>query len=44
LARRRRVVQSLRAIAAELNRQGIQTKEGRQWFFTTIQGILNRAA
>ncbi len=35
---------SLRAIAAELNRRGIETKGGRPWVFTTIQGILNRAA
>jgi site-specific DNA recombinase len=36
--------ESFRAIAAELNRRGIATKEGRPWRFTTIQGILSRVA
>lgn len=34
----------LPAVAAELDRRRIRTKEGRPWMFTTIQGILNRAA
>ena len=36
--------ESLRAIAADLNRRRVATKEGRPWLFTTIQGILSRAA
>ncbi|MSQ94419.1 MAG: recombinase family protein [Gemmataceae bacterium] len=36
--------ESLRAIAAELNVRGIGTKEGRPWLFTTVKGILARAA
>lgn len=36
--------QTLRDIAAELNRRGIQTKEGGQWKHTTVSGILARAA
>jgi DNA invertase Pin-like site-specific DNA recombinase len=35
---------SLRGIAAELNRRGIGTKQGGQWLFTTVKGILARAA
>ena len=40
----RKAGESLRDIAAELNRRGIKTKEGRPWLFTTIKGILNRVA
>jgi DNA invertase Pin-like site-specific DNA recombinase len=36
--------ESLRAIAAELNKRGVGTKEGRPWKFTSIKGILARAA
>jgi hypothetical protein len=36
--------ESYRAIAAELNRRGIGTKEGRPWIFTSVKGILARAA
>jgi site-specific DNA recombinase len=36
--------QTLRDIAGELNRRGIQTKEGGQWKHTTVRGILARAA
>lgn len=36
--------ESLRAIADELNRRGISTKEGRPWIHTTVKGILARAA
>jgi DNA invertase Pin-like site-specific DNA recombinase len=36
--------QTLRDIAAELNRRGIATKEGGQWKHTTVSGILARAA
>jgi DNA invertase Pin-like site-specific DNA recombinase len=36
--------ESLRDIAAELNDRGIPTKEGRPWLFTTVAGILARAA
>jgi DNA invertase Pin-like site-specific DNA recombinase len=36
--------QTLRDIAAELNRRGIQTKEGKPWKHTTVTGILARAA
>lgn len=35
---------SLRAIAAELNRRRIPTKEGGRWVHTTVNGILNRVA
>jgi len=36
--------QTLRDIAAELNRRGIRTKEGKPWKHTTVSGILARAA
>lgn len=36
--------ESLRAIAAELNRRGIPTKEGRPWIHMSVAGILARAA
>ena len=36
--------ESLRAIASELNKRGIGTKEGRPWKFTSIKGILAKAA
>jgi DNA invertase Pin-like site-specific DNA recombinase len=36
--------ESLRAIAEELNKRGIGTKEGRPWMFTSVAGILARAA
>ena len=36
--------ETLRDIAAELNHRGIQTKEGKPWQHTTINGILARAA
>jgi len=37
--------ESLRAIAAELSRRGIPTKEGRtEWKHSTVAGILSRAA
>lgn len=36
--------ESLRDIAAELNGRGIATKEGRPWIFTSVAGILARAA
>lgn len=36
--------QSYRQIAAELNAHGIQTKEGKPWIFTSVKGILARAA
>ena len=36
--------ESLRAIAAALNKRGIPTKEGRPWIFTSVLGILARAA
>jgi DNA invertase Pin-like site-specific DNA recombinase len=40
----RKAGESLRAIAAELNKRGVRTKEGRPWIFTSIAGILARAA
>ena len=36
--------ESLRAIAAELNRRKISTKEGRPWIHTSVKSILKRAA
>jgi site-specific DNA recombinase len=36
--------ESLRTIASELNKRGFKTKEGRPWLFTSIKGILARAA
>lgn len=36
--------ESMRAIAAELNRQGVATKNGKPWVHSTIQRILERAA
>lgn len=36
--------ESYRDIAAELNRRGIQTKEGSGWLHTSVRGILARAA
>jgi len=37
--------ESLRAIAAELTRRGIPTKEGRtEWKHSTVAGIISRAA
>jgi site-specific DNA recombinase len=36
--------ESLRDIAAELNRRGIATKEGRAWIHTSVKGILARAS
>lgn len=36
--------ESLRDIAAELNDRGIPSKEGRPWLFTSVAGILARAA
>ncbi len=36
--------ESMRAIAAELNRRQISTKEGKPWKHSTIQSILNRVA
>ena len=36
--------QTLRDIAAELNRRNVATKEGGQWKHTTVSGILARAA
>lgn len=36
--------ESMRAIAAELNRRQIATKEGKPWKHSTIQSILNRVA
>jgi DNA invertase Pin-like site-specific DNA recombinase len=36
--------ESYRAIAAELNRRGIATKERRPWVHTSVKGILDRAA
>jgi site-specific DNA recombinase len=36
--------ESLRDIARELNKRGIDTKEGRPWIHTSIQGILARAS
>ena len=36
--------QTLRNIAAELNRRNVATKEGGQWKHTTVSGILARAA
>jgi len=36
--------ESLRAIGTELNRLGYRTKEGRPWLFTSVKGILARAA
>lgn len=36
--------ESLRAIADELNRRGIATKQGGEWKHTTVKGILARAA
>lgn len=36
--------QTLRDIAAELNKRGVATKEGRPWLFTSVKGILARQA
>jgi DNA invertase Pin-like site-specific DNA recombinase len=36
--------ETLRAIAAELNRRGVATKGGKPWKHTTIDRILERAA
>jgi DNA invertase Pin-like site-specific DNA recombinase len=36
--------QSLRAIALELNRRGIATKEGSPWQHTSVRSVLTRAA
>ena len=36
--------ESMRAIADELNRQGVPTKGGKPWHYGTIQRILERAA
>ena len=36
--------ESLRNIAAELNRRNIPTKQGKAWIHTTIKGLLARAA
>ena len=36
--------ETLRGIAAELNRRGVATKEGKPWKHSTIQGIVERAA
>jgi recombinase len=35
---------SLRGIAEELNRQGILTARGGQWYATTVKNLLDRAA
>jgi DNA invertase Pin-like site-specific DNA recombinase len=44
MRRLRAAGQSYRAIAAELERRGIRTKGGKAWVFTSVKGILARAA